>query len=151
MNRLIPGALALACALALGACNASDLSAIGGAANSGAITPTLQPGQLTAANLKVAGFTDAQITKILGAVGKAQTVAAAICPFVPLAEGLANVTIASSAAGTLSTVTGTVNVVCSALRSAPTYTALGGRHGEMVKAYVDIGTFHRVPVYGVRR
>lgn len=151
MTRIALAALALASTMVLGACNAPDLSAIGSAANAGTISPTHQPGQLTAANLKAAGFTDAQITKILGAVGKAQTVAAAICPFVPLAEGLANVTIASSASGTLSTVTGTVNVVCNALRSAPTYTALGGRRGELVKAYVDIGTFHRVPVYGVRR
>jgi len=147
MNRMIPAALALACAMTLGACNAPDVSAI---ASSG-VQPTLQPGQLTTANLQSAGFTASQITKIQAAVTKAQGVAAAICPFVPLAEGLANVTIASAASSTLQTVTGTVNVVCNALKSAPTYTSFGDRKGELVTAYVRIGRFDRVPVYGIRK
>jgi len=157
MNRFSLRATALACAVGLasllGACNAStsDLSALQGAVTSGALTPTLKPGQLTTGNLQNAGFTPSQISKIQNAVTKAQSVAKAICPFVPLAEGLANVAIASTAGGALQGVTGTVNVVCDALRSAPAYASLGNRKGELVTAYVQVGPFDRVPVYGVRR
>jgi hypothetical protein len=146
------GVLALT-GMVLGACNPSDLSAIGGAVNSGYVTPTLQPGQLDPVNLRAAGFTEAQINKITGAVNTATTAAkvagSLLCPVLPIAETFANITLAQAASSVAGqTVQSTVRLACRALASAPTYSALGS--GQMVSTTVRIGRFD-VPVVGVRR
>lgn len=44
-----------------------------------------------------------------------------------------------------------MNLACQALALAPTYSALSPQRGEFVTAYLDIGSFKRVPVYGICR
>jgi hypothetical protein len=151
MTRLISGALALACALALGACNVSDLSALQG------VTPNLPPTTVTGQVLSDAGLTPAAQATVQSNIAKVQTAAAKLCTFRPLAAGILNVaiaastsvaTVANSAAG--QGVRGVATIICNGLTTAPAYTALGDREGELVTAYIRVGQFDRVPVYGIR-
>lgn len=149
----------LACAallgLSLAACDPKDVANLGAAVNSGAVSPTLAPGDLTPANLKAAGFSDAQIAKITSAIttgtNAAKTLGALVCPVLPIGETLANVFLAEAATSTGGqTVRAALNFACSKLASAATYTSFTHRSGELVHTRVRIGRFD-VDLYGVRR
>ncbi len=145
MTRMIPAALALAFVAMLGACNVatSDLSAL---AASG-VQPTLTPGTLTPESLTSAGVPKATQTKIISGIAAVQKAAAKLCPYVPLAEGVANIFIASNVVN--QNVQGIANVACRALSSAPAYAGLGDHRGDLVKGHALINGID-VPVYGRR-
>lgn len=147
MTRFLLGALALACVSLLGACNASDISAL----QASGAQPTLQEGALSPAAIASSGLppaTQAKLNKGLAKIAQVRAAAARICGYVPIAESVANVFIASSA--TSQTVQGIANLTCRALQSAPTYAALGDRHGERVKGRILIEGW-TVEVIGERR
>lgn len=146
MNRLLFGALALACVTALGACNTSDLSALQGAVASGTLTPTLAPGTLTDDALAAAGLTATQRTTIKTNIAKVRSAANKACSVKPFVESVANTFIAGP---TTQGVEAWADILCRSLATAPTYAALGSRKGEVVKGHVLMNGFD-VTVYGVR-
>lgn len=140
-HRLIPAALALACATLLAACNPASL---GSAALPS--TPTLQPGALSQPALAEAGVPPETAAAIADKVAKVQSVAARICRFVPTAETIANLFLAESNAR--STVQGLANVACKAVGQAGAYASLVGAP-KPVSAVVTING-HAVRVLGTR-
>ncbi|TXN23978.1 hypothetical protein [Methylobacterium sp. WL9] len=155
MIRSLLAALALACALTVSACNPSDVSALQGFAAT--TPPTLPPSVVSPQALADAGLTPAAQSKVTNAIAAVQKQASALCGFRPLASGILNIGIAlspklASAANSDigQNVRGVATIACNALATAPAYSALGNRRGEFVTAYVAIGSYDRVPVYGIR-
>jgi hypothetical protein len=156
MNRMIPAALALACALALGACNASDVSSLAAAA--AATAPNLPANANVSQVLTQAGVTPSAQASVTTNISKVQAAATKLCSdYRPLASGILNIGIAlSPSVATVANsevgqgVRGVATIICNGLAATPTYTAFGNRKGELVTAYVRIGRFDRVPVYGIR-
>lgn len=133
-RRLIPAALALACALAASACQVP------------AAAPTLQPGALSQPALADAGVPPATAAKIADKVAQVQAVAARVCHFVPTAETIANLFLAESNAR--STVQGLANVACRAIANAGAYASLVGEP-KPVSVVATING-HAVRVLGTR-
>jgi hypothetical protein len=149
MNRLLPGALALGCALALGACNASDLSAVSG------VAPNLPPSATVSHVLAGAGVSAAGQAKANATIAAVQRAAVALCQIRPLASGILNIGIALSpslstisSSGLSERVGGVATIACNALDAAPTYTSTG--QGQMVRGIAHLPNGIDVPVYGVR-
>lgn len=155
MTRLLLAAGALLCALSLGACNTADLNSLTAAA---AVTsPNLPPAADVSQVLANANVTPAAQAAVQTNIAKVQQAAANLCKFRPLASGILNFAIATSSSvatvansGVGQGVRGAATIICNGLTTAPTYTALGNHKGELVTAYLDIGNFKRVPVYGIR-
>jgi hypothetical protein len=151
--------IAIGCAallgLSLAACDPKDAENLGAAVNGGLVSPTLSPGDLTPENLKAAGFTNAQVAKVMGYVQQgtaaAKGLGSVVCPVLPLGETLANVFMAEAATSSTGvTVKAALNFACAKLAAAPTYTGFAHRRGERVKIIVHMGRYD-VPLYGVRR
>jgi hypothetical protein len=155
MTRLLAGALALVCALALGACNTADLNSLTTAA---AVTsPTLPPSAVVSEVLTQAGVTPAAQAKVNANIATVQKAAVALCRIKPLASGLLNIGIALSpslasvaGSGIAQEVGGVATIACNALSKAPTYAALGNREGQLVRAIAHLPNGRDVPVYGIR-
>lgn len=153
MLRPLLTAGALSCALALGACNASDVSAITGAAAT--TSPTLPPSAVVSDVLGAAGVSAAGQAKVNANIATVQKAAVALCNIKPLASGILNIGIALSPS--LSTVAssdiaqrvgGVATIACNALASAPVYTSTA--RGQMVKGTAVVNGIS-VPVYGIRQ
>jgi len=146
---------ALACALSAAACTPSDVNSLVAAA---AVTsPNLPANADVSQVLAGAGVTPAGQAAVATNIARVQIAAANLCKFRPLASGILNFAIAASSSvatvansGVGQGVRGAATIICNGLETAPTYTALGNRKGELVTAYLDIGNFKRVPVYGIR-
>lgn len=151
MNRLIPGALALVCASALGACN--DLSALQGTA--AAIPHNLPPSAVVSEVLAEFGASTATQAKVNAKIAAIQEAAVTLCGIRPLQSGILNIGTALFPSLSVITdssasqwVSGAATIACTALKSAPTYTSTG--QGQMVRGIAHLPNGVDVPVYGVR-
>lgn len=153
MNRLIPGALALVCASALGACNTSDLSALQGTA--AAIPHNLPPSAVVSEVLSEFGASTATQAKVNAKIAAIQEAAVTLCGIRPLQSGILNIGTALFPSLSVITdssasqwVSGAATIACTALQSAPAYTGMGT--GQMVRGIAHLPNGIDVPVYGVR-
>jgi len=136
-NLLIAGALALG----LGACNASDISALSNAAAT--TSPTLSPSAVVSDVLGAAGVSAAGQAKVNANIATVQKAAIALCNIKPLASGILNIGIALSpslstvaSSGIAQRVGGVATIACDALASAPVYTSTA--RGQLVQRTVQI-------------